>query len=110
MTLLSKCSRMGPMSHHTLLIQASLKGWSVLVDGEPLMGSWSRALAEEAAMEEALNIRRSGKAVEILVKGLFGPARMIAQEGCVPVRRPVGSAVANGEAAMWAAAVEKVLP
>ena len=77
---------MGPISHDTLLIQASFKGWSVLVNGEPLMSSWSRTLAEEA-----LNIRRSGKAVEILVKGLFGPARMIAQ-------------------AVWAAAVEKALP
>ena len=61
-------------------------------------------------MEAALNICRSGKAVEILVKGLFGPARMIAQEGCVPVRRPVGSAGASGEAAVWAATVEKALP
>jgi hypothetical protein len=98
------------MSHDTLLIRASFKGWSVLVNGEPLMSSWSRTLAEEAAMEEALNIRRSGKAVEVLVKGLFGPARMIAQEGCVPVRRPVGSADAASEAAVWAAAVGKALP
>jgi len=98
------------MSHHTLLIQASLKGWSVLVDGEPRMGSWSRTLAEEAAMEEALNLRRSGKAVEVLVKGLFGPARMIAREGGVPVRRPVDSAGAASEAAVWAAAAEKAFP
>jgi len=85
---------MDPMSHHTLLVQASLRGWSVLVDGKPLTGSWSRTLAEEAAMEEALNILRAGGAVEILVKGLFGPARMIVQEGAVPARRPVGRAPA----------------
>ena len=57
---LVKFSRMDPMSHHTLLVQASLRGWSVLVDGKPLTGSWSRTLAKEAAMEEALNILRAG--------------------------------------------------
>jgi len=91
---------MGPISHRALVIQASLSGWSVTLDGQPLTSSWSRALAEDAAMEEALNIRRSGMGVEVLVRGLFGPARTVAQEGAVPAQR--GESL--GAAALWAAA------
>jgi hypothetical protein len=72
------------MVQHTFLIRATVRGWTVLLDGQERSRSWSRILAEEAAMEAALDVSRSGASVAVVIRRLFGGFTTLAQSGGVP--------------------------
>jgi hypothetical protein len=72
------------MIQRTFLIRATLQGWTVSLDGQDLSRSWSRILAEEAAMEAALDVSRSGASVEVVIRGLLGGFTTLARSGDVP--------------------------
>jgi hypothetical protein len=72
------------MIPHTFLARATLRGWTVSLDGQELSRSWSRILAEEAAMEAALDISRSGASVAVVIRDLLGGFTTLAQSGDVP--------------------------
>ena len=71
------------MIQHTFLIRATLRGWTVSADGREIARSWSRILAEEAAMDAALNVSRSGAPVEVVMRGPFGGTKTLASTGNV---------------------------
>jgi hypothetical protein len=72
------------MVQRTYLIRATLRGWTVSLDGQELSRSWSRILAEEAAMEAALNVSRSGASVEVVIRRLLGGFTTLARSAGVP--------------------------
>jgi hypothetical protein len=76
------------MIPHTFLIRATLRGWTVSLDGQEHSRSWSRILAEEAAMEAALDVSRSGASVEVMIQGLLGGYKTLARDVGVPSRTP----------------------
>ena len=67
------------IARHTYTIRPSLKGWTVVLNGEEVLRTWSRSAAEEAAMEAALCDERAGRPVAVVVQGISGRARTIAR-------------------------------
>jgi hypothetical protein len=74
------------MIPHTFLARATLRGWTVSLDGQERRRSWSRILAEEAAMEAALDVSRSGASVEVVIRDLLGGFETLARSDDVPSR------------------------
>ena len=72
------------MVQRTFLIRATLRGWTVSNDGQELSQSWSQILAEETAMEAALDVSRSGASVEVVIRGMLGGFTTLARSGGAP--------------------------
>jgi hypothetical protein len=85
------------MVQHTFLIRATLRGWTVSLDGQAHSRSWSRILAEEAAMEAALDVSRSGASVAVVIRGLLGRFTTLAGSGDVPSRMAIQACEALDE-------------
>ena len=67
------------IGRYTYTIRPSLKGWTVLLNGDEVLRTWSRSAAEEAAMEAALCDERAGRPVAVVALGISGRARTIAR-------------------------------
>jgi hypothetical protein len=67
------------IARHTYTIRPTLKGWTVVLNGEEVLRTWSRSAAEEAAMEAALFDERAGRPVAVVVQDFGGRVRRIAR-------------------------------